>query len=279
MKPLSLTLRRCPHARIDMSPLTPDRLQHLRRDAIARIRLNCGRRRPTVGELFDIAGNDGAVIEIRRGTAQLFRLGYQMQTGILRVRGHAGDNVGERMQGGEIVVHGNAGDHLGAAMRGGKIMVRGDAGARVGAALPGQIVGMKDGLIQIHGIAGDRLGDRMRGGTVVVLGDVGAFAACRMAAGTIIIMGRPGQYPGLGMKRGTIVLGRRPRTLPTGFRSAGLLKMEFLRLLFKQLGTTRKDLSLFRSFGPEAIRIAGDLTTGGKGEILVLQNASQGGAK
>lgn len=279
MKPLSLTLRRNPFTRIDMSPLNPDRLQNLRREAIARLRLNCGRRRPMVGELFDIAGGDTNNIEIRRGTAQLFRVGYQMQAGTLRVRGHAGDNVGERMRGGEIVAYGNAGDHVGAAMTGGKILVRGDTGARVGAALHGQLTGMRDGLIQVHGDAGDRLGERMRGGTIVVLGDIGAYAACRMAAGTIIVMGRTGQHPGLGMKRGTIVLGRRPRTQPIGFRSAGLLKMEFLRLLFKQLGTTRKDLAPFRTYGPEAIRMAGDLTAGGKGEILILQNASQGGSK
>lgn len=279
MTPLSLTLRRNPHARIDMSALTPDRLQGLGRNAIARIRLQCGRQRVAVGELFDLAGRDANVIEIRRSTTQLFRIGHQMRSGVLEIRGHAGDNLGERMVGGDITVRGHAGDWVGAGMSGGTITVRGNIGDRAGAALPGQLAGMRDGLIQVDGDAGNRVGERMRGGTIVVLGDIGTFMACRMAAGTLIVMGRSGQYAGLGMKRGTLVLGRRPRTALPGFRSAGALKMEFLRLLFKQLGTSRRALARFRSFGPEAIRMAGDLTAGGKGEILILLNASQGSAQ
>lgn len=276
MTPLSLTLRRCALERIDMSPVTPDRLQGLGRDAVARVRLQCGRERPRLGELFEIAGRDCSTIEIRRGTSQLFHIGHRMQGGAIRVRGQAGDGLGERLQGGEITVRGNAGDQVGAGMSGGVITVHGNVGDRAGAALPGQVTGMRGGLIQVDGDAGDRVGERMRGGTIVVLGNSGAFMACRMAAGTIIAMGRTGQFPGLAMKRGTLVLGRRPRGTLPGFRSAGALKMEFLRLLFKQLGTTRRSLAQFRRFGPEAIRLAGDLTAGGKGEILVLLNASQG---
>ena len=100
-----------------------------------------------------------------------------------------------------------------------------------------------------------------------------------MRAGTIIAMGRTGPHIGIGMRRGTLVMGRKPAAMPTGFRSAGALKMEFLRLLFKQLGTVHTRLALFRSFGPEAIRMAGDLSVGGKGEILVLLNGSQGQTK
>jgi formylmethanofuran dehydrogenase subunit C len=276
MRPLSLTLRSSPYARIDMTPLTPDRLHGLGREAIARLRLQCGRRRVPVGDLFAIAGRDTDVVEIRRGTKQLYRVGYRMREGLLQISGHAGDNAGESMEAGEIRVRGDAGDWLGASMHGGRIIVQGNAGARVGGALAGQPGGMKDGLVQIEGSAGDRVGERMRGGTIVVLGDTGQFTGCRMAAGTIIVMGRPGLHLGLGMRRGTLVLGRRPRGVPAGFRSAGALKMEFLRLLFKQLGATHRKLAVFRNFGPEAIRMAGDLGVGGKGEILVLLIASQG---
>lgn len=275
MTPLTLTLRRNTHARIDMSPLTPDRLGGLARDAIARIRLNSGRRRVSVGDLFDMAGRDASTLQIHRSTGQLFRVGCQMRSGTLEIRGNAGDNLGEGMQGGEIRVRGDAGEWAGASMLGGRISVQGSVGHRAGAALPGQLTGMKDGMILVEGDAGDRVGERMRGGTIVILGGTGAFMACRMTAGTIIVMDRPGQHVGLGMKRGTLVMGRKPVTAPAGFQSAGALKMEFLRLLFKQLSGTGKKLAIFRSFGPEAIRMTGDLTTGGKGEILVLLNASQ----
>ena len=175
-------------------------------------------------------------------------------------------------------MRGDAGEWVGASMLRGQISVQGSIGHRAGAAPPGQMTGMKDGLILVEGDAGDRIGERMRGGTIVVLGKAGAYMACRMTAGTIIVMGRPGQHIGLGMKRGTLVLGRKPATVPAGFLSAGALKMEFLRLLFKQLGTARKPLGLFRGFGPEATRMTGDLTVGGQGEILVLLNASHGAA-
>lgn len=278
MKPLSLTLRRNSCARIDMSPLTPDRLAGVTRDAVARLRLQCGRQRISVGDLFDVAGRDASLLQIRRSTAQLFRIGFQMRSGTIYIGGNAGDNLGEGMLGGEIRVRGDAGEWVGASMLGGEISVQGSVGHRTGAALPGQLAGMKGGLIVVEAGAGDRVGERMRGGTIVILGNSGAYVACRMTAGTIIVMGRPGQHIGLGMKRGTLVMGRKLALLPAGFQSAGALKMEFLRLLFKQLGTARKQLNLFRGFGPEAIRMAGDLTVGGKGEILVLLNASQGTA-
>ena len=279
MTPLSLTLKRNPFARIDMSPLTPDGLDGLARNAISRIRLACGRQRVGVGDLFEIAGRDASALRIRRATAQLFRIGFQMRTGSIDIGGHAGDNLGERMQGGTIRVQGDAGDWVGAGMLGGHITVQGNVGDRTGAALPGQLTGMKDGMILVEGSAGVRIGERMRGGTIVALGDTGPYLALRMRAGTIIVMGRTGPHMGHGMRRGTIVIGRKPAILPTGFRSAGVLKMEFLRLLFKQLGTARARLALFRSFGPEAIRMAGDASVGGKGELLLLLNTSQGQGK
>jgi formylmethanofuran dehydrogenase subunit C len=267
-------LRRNSFGRIDASPLTPDRLDGLKRSVIAAVRLQCGRRRARVDELFSISGSDTAAIEIRRTTPQLFRIGSHMRSGVIRVRGHAGDNVGERMQGGEIRIHGDAGDWLGVNMDGGRIDVTGNTGQGTGAALPGQITGMRNGMIRIHGNAGDRLGERMRGGIITVLGDTGTWMGNRMAAGTIIAMGRTGAHIGIGMRRGTIIMGRRPTSMPVGFRSAGTLKMEFLRLLFKQFGDSDDpSLTRFRGFGVEAIRMAGDLTAGGKGEILVLLNA------
>ncbi|MBI1731511.1 MAG: formylmethanofuran dehydrogenase subunit C [Gammaproteobacteria bacterium] len=278
MKPLILTLRRNDHGRIDVSPLTPDKLHGMNRDAVAAIRLQCGRRRVRVDTLFEITGRGARRVEIRRSTDQLFRIGFRMRSGTLEVRGHAGDNLGERMEGGEIRVRGDAGEWVGASMGGGLIDVSGCVGHRIGAALPGQLTGMKDGLILIAGDAGDRAGERMRAGTIVVLGNSGPWLAHRMAAGTIIVMGRSGAHAGIGMKRGTILMGRKPLLPPVGFRAAGTLKMEFLRLLFKQLGGTRTSMAMFRGFGPEAIRLAGDLTAGGKGEILILLNARAGAA-
>lgn len=273
MKPLTLTLRRPPATWLDMSPLTPDRLDGLRGRGLHRLRLQLGRDAVRLKDLFDMEGSRTDQIVIRRSAPLLARIGAGMSGGSIEIRGHAGQHLGQRMRGGSISVQGDAGDWVAAGMAGGSINISGNAGDFIGAALPGDTHGMTEGRVTIRGNAGRRLGDLMRRGTILVFGDAGEFAGSHLIAGTLIILGRTGRHTGYGMRRGTIILAKKPAHLLPTFRSCGNLKMEFLRLLFKQTASIDRRLAFFRSFGPEVHRYAGDMAAGGQGELLVLLNA------
>ena len=113
----------------------------------------------------------------------------------------------------------------------------------------------------------------MRRGMIVIFGNTGDYCASNMLAGTIIVLGKTSSYPGFNMKRGTLILAKKPKHILPTFNNCGLLKIEFLRLLFKQLGVSCEQFRVFRNFGPEAVRYAGDAAAQGLGEILVLKNA------
>ena len=273
MKPLTLTLRHQPGTWLDMSPLTPDRLAGMKGAALHRLRLRIGRDTARLTDLFDVEGSRTDLIRIRRTIPLMTRIGADMTRGAIEVRGHGGHLLGASMRGGSISVNGNTGNATAAGMAGGSIHVSGNAGDFLGTALPGETHGMSDGRVIIRGSTGARLGDTMRRGTILVLGNAGDFAGSHLIAGTLIILGRVGRHPGYGMRRGTIILGRRPKHVLATFRSCGNLKMEFLRLLFKQTASLDRRLGFFRAFGPEVHRYAGDAATGGQGELLVLLNA------
>ncbi len=274
MSPLTLVLKRRPARPVDLSPLTPDRLAGKGVEEIQGIPLRSGNQTLSVLDLFELSGGEPETLVIRGGSERLVGIGTGMSAGIIEVHGRAGDYLGRELRGGTIRVRGSIGDAAAMGMRGGYIEVTGDAGSYLGAAEPGAAEGMSEGVVVIGGRAGDRIGDRMRRGVVVIRGDAGDYVGSRMRGGTIMVMGRTGRHPGLGMRRGTIVLGRRPAALSATFNSSGLLKMEFLRLLFRQLANSYRRLAFLRGLGPEAERFMGDQAYGGKGEVLVLQSLS-----
>lgn len=278
MKPMIFTLRKRPTTRLDLSPLTPDKLNGLNINAIRAIKLECGGTKVALRDLFEISGEDTENLHFRRSAKIFTKLGHEMSRGKIEVRGHAGDFLGQGIKGGEISVRGDVGDWLGNAMSGGHIDISGDAGNFIGSALPGDGHGMSNGLITVWGNAGDRVGDTMRRGIICIKGDSGNYAGSRMIAGTIILLGKTGLHTGYGMKRGTIILAKKPQALPPSFQSCGPLKMEFLRLLFKQISMLGRRFTFFRNFGPEVERYAGDIACDGKGEIFILQNARINGA-
>jgi formylmethanofuran dehydrogenase subunit C len=224
-------------------------------------------------DIFDIEGSRTDRIHIRRSTPLLVRIGEGMSRGSIDVRGHAGQYLGMRMRGGSITVQGDAGDCAAAAMTGGALHISGSAGDHLCGPLPGGTHGMSDGRVTVLGDAGRYVGELMRRGTILVFGNAGDCAGSNLIAGTLIILGRVGRHAGYGMRRGTIILGKRPaHVLPT-FQSCGNLKMEFLRLLFKQTASLDRRFAFFRAFGPEVHRYAGDSAAAGQGELLVLLNA------
>jgi formylmethanofuran dehydrogenase subunit C len=271
MSVLVFTLKTQPKFTLDVSPLTPDKLGGMTNTQIKKIRLRYGKQEIPVDRVFSIKGTNPEKIRINRSSDKLTGIGHCMKSGTIEVYGHAGDYVGQYMQGGHISIQGDAGAWTGSSMSNGHIDIYGNAGDYLGAGLPGDIYGMSNGLIFVSGNAGDRVGDRMRRGLIVIHGNAGNYCGSRIAAGTIIVLNRAGKYPGYGMKRGTIILAKKPRHIIPTFRSCGNLKMQFLRLLFKQLTEMGNQFEIFRKYGPEAHRFSGDLASNGKGEILILQ--------
>lgn len=270
MKPLQLTMRKAPVAPVDMSHVTPDRLAGMKNTQISSIKVTYGKKSSRLDELFSLSGADTNNIIICGGSNQLLYLGHSMTQGSITVEGNTGDYAGSHMQGGTLTIHGNAGSWTGCAMAGGRIEVYGDTGDFTGAGLPRDTHGMSNGLIFISGKSGDRTGDRMRRGIIIVCGNAGAYCGSRMQAGTVLALGRVGEFPGYGMRRGTLVLARKPAHIGGTFTSCGVLKMQFLRLLFKQLSIFGKAYAFLGNYLPTVHRYAGDLASNGKGEILVL---------
>jgi formylmethanofuran dehydrogenase subunit C len=267
------TLKTRPGISVDMSPVNPDNLVNKSKSQIAAMKLSCGKQTIPVSKLFSINGDDASNIRIQRSCQKLNHIGRDMKTGQIQVRGDAGDFLGKNMQGGQLRVNGNTGDWAASGMLGGLIEISGNTGNYLGANFSGEQHGMNEGTVIVSGNAGNRVGERMRRGTIVINGQVGEYCANQMLAGSIIIFGKTGNYLGYGMKRGTIILTKKPRHIIATFRHCGLLKIEFLRLLFKQMSESNKQFSFFSNFGPEAIRYAGDTSCGGLGEILILKNA------
>ena len=270
MKPLVFTLRNIPEAPVDLGPLIPDLLAGMNVAQINKLKLAHGKKSVNIAQLFAVAGMDTGNIQIRRSCDKLLYIGKGMTCGNIEISGDAGDFAGQHMRGGTIKIYGNAGSWVGSSMYDGLIEIHGNTGNYLGAGMPGDAHGMSNGLIYVKGDAGDRIGDRMRRGTIIIRGNVGNFCGSRMQAGTIIALEKSGEYPGWNMKRGTIVLAGKPSHIAATFISCGELKMQFLRLLFKQLGELGKEYVFFKNYSPTSHRYAGDLANNGKGEILIL---------
>ncbi len=272
MSALTLTLKQRPARPLDLAPITPDKLQGRPVEEIKDLRLACGKEQLPVEQFFDVSGDDPDQVVIRRSHTHLVGIGRGMQSGSIDVQGDAGDGLGHTMSGGTLRVRGNAGHGTGCGMRGGLIEIGGNAGAFLGAGEAGNQEGMSEGVILIAGNCGDRIGDQMRRGMIVVQGDAGDYPGSRMKGGTIVVLGRCGRYPGLNMRRGTLVLAKSPKQVSASFNSSGVVKMEFLRVLFRELAGRHRSLAFLRGCGPEAERWMGDLANGGRGELLVMQN-------
>ena len=263
---------------VEADCITPDRFVGLSQDKVAALPVLCGRRWLALGELFTVTEDSAAApnrgygipqIVIEGDLSHVKRIGQGMSQGSITIYGNVGMHLGTQMSGGEIIVHGNVGAWAGAQMTGGMIRLCGNAGPMLGGAYPGEVRGMSGGTILVQGDAGARAGERMRRGLIAVQGDAGEFAGARMIAGSLFVCGRLGARAGAGMKRGSIVAlgGLSARLLPT-FRYACRYHPTFLPLCLRQLQewglpvTSQQVEGLYR-------RYTGDITTVGKGEILV----------
>ncbi|KXA95046.1 hypothetical protein AKJ65_02715 [candidate division MSBL1 archaeon SCGC-AAA259E19] len=219
--------------------------------------------------LFDVGEKEGdeRTIEIRGDVPTVRRIGTEMCSGKITIKGDAGMHLGCEMEGGEITVEGDAGDWTGENMNGGVIRIKGDGGNFLGAASWGKNAGMTGGIITVGGETGRETGKNMRRGIIAVKGDTGNFAGNRMTGGTIICYGDFGDRPGAGMDRGTLIAYNPPELLPT-FKYNSTYNPNFLRVLLQEL--EKYDLPIEKKHITGSYeRYSGDLAALGKGEVLV----------
>lgn len=255
--------------RIDASPLTPDRLAGLSSAQMGEIPLWAGRDHLPASQLFTIEAGSALDLRIVTGKARVDRLGAGMKQGSLTVEGDAGDYLAQGMRNGDVRVIGSCGAFAGNAMTGGLITIEGDAGLGLGAAIAGEHAGLKGGMVIVKGNAGDRVGDHQRRGTILIEGNAGSYCGTRMAAGTIAVLGSVGDHVGFGMRRGTILLARLPTEPTPTFFDAGSCDLNFLTLLIASWRTLDSRFARLDRLRKRVRRFVGDLSSGGKGEILI----------
>jgi len=269
VKPLTFTLRETPPERLDLSPLTPERLAGLSAREIGSIRLGLSKRGLEVGDVFKVSGADTLNIVFEGGSSRFDGVAARMAAGSIRVTGDAGAQAGRKMRGGRLLIEGGAGPHAGSCMRGGRLEILGDAGDHLGGPLAGELAGMNGGLLVVRGRAGAYAADRMRRGVTAVLKGCGNYAGARMIAGTLVVAGGVGRLPGTLMRRGSILLDRMPEELSPSFVGCGAPDSAFAAVFDRYLmaeGILKRPL-----LGVRPGKFGGDNAVAGTGEILFRQ--------
>jgi formylmethanofuran dehydrogenase subunit C len=268
MTDLTLTMKYRPNQRVDMSPITCDKLAGLELAEIAAIELQNGKRKLRVDELFSISGSDVEKIHINNSFSKLDYIGHGLDGGSIRVTGDVGAYLAMNMRAGEITVSGNVGIYAACQMKNGFLQIMGDVGDFLGGALPGNKKGIQGGTVLIKGSAGDRVGDHMRRGMILIEGGTGDYCGARMTAGTIAVMGETGRNIGYGMRRGTLLLWQQPK-VPVTFGDCGTHTFSFLPMLFKAMAQFDSKFSDSSQHFNRVHRYGGDIAGIGRGEILV----------
>ncbi|HTN76376.1 MAG TPA: formylmethanofuran dehydrogenase subunit C [Pirellulaceae bacterium] len=268
--PLTLTLLTTTTIPLELERLTPEFAREQSLVALEKFPIWHGNQQRPLAEFFRISGDAAdSTLTLSGDLSGVHGIGTRMTSGSIYVEGHAGRHLGSQMRGGEIHVSGNVSDWVGGEMRGGLIQVRGSAGDHVGSAYRGSRRGMRNGTILIHGSAGHELGHTMRRGLIAVAGDVGDFVGFNMLAGTILVGGRAGIRHGSGMKRGTIAFigAHQPPLLPC-FRASSCCRPSYFGLLARELARRNFPLAT-AALTASYQHYSGDLTEGGRGEILL----------
>ncbi len=267
MSGLVLRLRAPLDERIDLSGLVAAARAPSAATTLARLPVGGGRQPIELGDVFHVSGDGGDRIVIDGSSGLVDGVGAGLDGGEMIVEGDVGQGAARGMRAGRLDIRGSSGHHLASGLRGGVVAVTGSAGDLLGAALPGERFGMAGGTVVVGGGIGARAGDRMRRGTIVVHGKVGAAAGARMMGGTIWTDGGFGDGPGPLLRRGTLIGAAAARLLAT-FGDCGAHDMVVLRILNRHLATTLGPLAP-RPLPAKVRRLAGDLATIGKGEILL----------
>lgn len=265
---VTLRLKESSTIPIEADNICPDLFAGRNRAGISALPAFYGRRKVTLGDLFTVEGQHSDSIVVEGDLRHVKKIGRYMSQGHILIKGEVGSHLGAYMRGGDITVEGNAADWVAAHMQGGRIWIQGNAGNYLGAAYPGEKRGVNKGLIVVEGNTGRAVGAKMSRGMIVVAGDTGEFVGANMVAGSILILGHLGARAGAGNKRGSIIaLGEAEEVIPT-YRYECRFQPVFLRAFLKNV----RDWGL--QIPPELIngafrRYTGDITSLGKGEILI----------
>lgn len=266
MSALTLKLRAAPDARIDLSGLTLTRLAALSQSEIESLPVGEGRRPLRLADVFAISGTPGDTLIIEGSTDRVDGIATGLDAGSITVDGNTGAYAGRGMRGGKLDIRGHAGPYLASGMRGGLITAA-SVGDLLGAPRAGERYGMLGGTVVVHGDIGERAGDRMRRGAIIAKGRFGRSAGSRMMGGTLWTEKGFGEGPGPLMRRGTLIGPSVERLLPT-FSDAGLHDLNILRIISRYFAAELGPLAP-KALPHKVRRIAGDLATIGKGEILL----------
>jgi formylmethanofuran dehydrogenase subunit C len=266
MKALTFTLRTEPPERLDLSPLTPRRLDGMAKADIENIRIGQSKLGLLVGDVFRVSGSDARRIVFDGGSPRFDRVGLELDDGSVTVKGDVGAQAGRGMRGGQLLIEGDAGPHAGSGMAGGRLEAAGNVGDHLAAPLTGEQAGMKGGALIVRGRAGHCAADRMRRGLVAVLNGCGDYAGCRMIAGTLVVAGGTGRMAGYLMRRGSILLDSPPETLSPTFVESGAPDSVFAALMDRHL--VREGILQRPILGRTPHRHGGDNAVLGLGEIL-----------
>jgi len=266
VKPLLFTLRHAPTQRLDLSPLTPDRLIGRALKEIEAIEIGTTKVAVKVGDLFKLRSGDPRTLHFEGGSEHFDFLGQKLLPGFsIHVEGDVGFGLARNALGGEITVAGDAGPYAASGMSGGRVYIEGDAGDFLCGPLAGEIAGMSGGRVVVRGDAGARAGDRLRRGVVVIEGDAGADFGARAIAGTIILNGKADGRIGYLNKRASLVLAHAADFGPT-YVDCGAHNFTFAKLFARSLAEDSRRAS--RLLSQKLQRYAGDTAVYGKGEIL-----------
>lgn len=266
MTALTFTLIADPSERLDLSALTPEKLQGKSSAEIEKLVIGLSKTKATVGDIFRLSGSDANSIIFEGGSARFDLVGHGMEAGQIRVTGDVGAKAGRKMSGGKLLIEGNADAHAGSGMTDGRIEISGNAGDFLGGPLAGELAGMNGGVLLVRGKAGNHAGDRLRRGLVAILGGAGDYLASRMVAGTIAVTGELGEKPGYLMRRGSILLDRKPTSILPSFAQCGSPDSVYAALADKHL--IAEGILSKRLLGDRPHKIGGDNAVFGKGELL-----------
>ncbi len=214
-----------PKYTLEAECITPDNFAGKTLEEIGSLKVYYGNVTAELREFFEISGKAGdkpeeTRIVIEGDVSLVKRIGQEMSSGEIVVKGSSGMYTGAFMKGGKIVVEGDAGDFSGLMMRGGELHIKGNAGNHLGATYRGDRLGMRGGVIVVEGNAGVETGSFLNGGKIIVKGNTASFTGVHMKKGLIAVLGTAGKRVGAQMIGGVIVANTIESLLP-GFYPEG----------------------------------------------------------
>ncbi|MEE8167743.1 MAG: formylmethanofuran dehydrogenase subunit C [Candidatus Hydrothermarchaeales archaeon] len=222
MKEIVLVPKEQPATSLEAEVISPDIFAGKSVREIETLEVFYGNVKGKLGDFFDVTGTkvedaEQIRIVVDGDVYRTKRIGQEMKSGEILVKGNADMYIGARMKGGRIVVEGDVDSFAALQMAGGELVIKGNAGNYLGSSYRGDWRGMKGGSIVVEGNIGSESGEFMIGGKMHIKGNPGAFLGLHMSKGLIVIDGKAESRLGAQMIGGNIVAAKVGVLLP-GFK-------------------------------------------------------------